>query len=150
MVTWVLAHTVVTEPRHPLQRTWHLWIAHRRALRLAKPLSPWWHISRSAVQRAPDESAAPALHHLDPRCIGCEQTTSPTAVAFRLAHAQFSSACGVAALLPAIDTIALHGDSCSAWCSATILTAHSRASGENFGDFLRVPSTSGTFHIVLE
>src|SRR5262249_61753262 len=40
-------------------------------------------------------------------------------------------------ILPAIETIAVHCDSCSAWCSKTIRTARSRTSGEYFGtDFM--------------
>src|SRR5262249_37200815 len=40
---------------------------------------------------------------------------------------------GVQPILPAIETIAAHCDSCSAWCSKTIRTARSRTSGEYFG-----------------
>src|SRR5262245_7539994 len=40
---------------------------------------------------------------------------------------------GVQPILPAIETIAAHCDSCSAWRSKTIRTARSRTSGEYFG-----------------
>src|SRR5262245_27332747 len=44
---------------------------------------------------------------------------------------------GVQPILPAIETIAAHCDSCSAWCSRTIRTARSRTSAEYFGtDFM--------------
>src|SRR5262245_31256019 len=57
------------------------------------------------------------------------------------------SACGahwrkdseVQPILPAIETIAAHCDSCSAWRSKTIRTARSRTSGEYFGTVFMTP-----------
>src|SRR4030095_10953364 len=46
---------------------------------------------------------------------------------------------GVHPILPAIETIAAHCDSCSAWCSKTIRTARSRTSGEYFGTVFMTP-----------
>src|SRR5262247_3054559 len=42
-------------------------------------------------------------------------------------------------ILPAIETIAAHCDSCSAWRSKTIRTARSRTSGEYFGTVFMTP-----------
>src|SRR5215831_12506483 len=46
---------------------------------------------------------------------------------------------GVQPILPAIETVAAHWDSCSAWCSKTIRTARSRTSGEYFGTVFMTP-----------
>src|SRR5262245_27007864 len=42
-------------------------------------------------------------------------------------------------ILPAIEMIAAHCDSCFAWCSKTIRTARSRTSGEYFGTVFMTP-----------
>jgi len=47
-------------------------------------------------------------------------------------------------ILPAIDTIAVHCESCCPSDARTIATARSTTSGENFGDFLMMAPSSQT------
>lgn len=48
---------------------------------------------------------------------------------------QLHNVCAVQPILPAIDSIAVHGEVYSPRCSNTIRTARSRTSGEYVGDF---------------